>query len=350
VIIEGSALSYESNTTLKAIAGRLLEADRIIITTHTKPDGDALGSVAALARALELRDKQPQAWLMPPVPDNLSVLSERMHIRRVRGDGYEKNDGEGMPVTEPDAIIVLDTGAWSQLDPMRAYLSLRRERVTVIDHHVHGDDVGAMLYVDSEAAAACEIVAELIDLLKVKHDQLIRDALFIGIASDTGWFRFSNTRPRTHRLAGRLLEEGADHAELYRRIEQAERPEKLALMIRALDSLQLVGTSAAVMTLRATDFAETGAKQEETERFVDVPQLVDRVEVVALITEQADGPTRLSFRSKPGANAVNVSDLARQFGGGGHARAAGARLFKSVDEVRRAVVAALEQLDVARHV
>ncbi len=342
-------MSYESNTTLKEIAKTLLAADRIIITAHTKPDGDALGSVTALARALELRDRQPQIWLMPPVPENLSVLSDRIDYRRVRGDGYEKADGEGMPVVEPDAIVVLDTGAWSQLDPMRAYLELRREKVIVIDHHQHGDDVGAKLYVDSSAAATCEIVAELIDLLKVKHDQLIRDALFVGIASDTGWFRFSNTRPATHRLAARLVEEGVDHADLYRELEQHERVEKLKLMIRALDSLQMINHHAAVMTLRATDFAETGAKQEETERFVDLPQIVGPVQVVALITEQAEGPTRLSFRSKPGPNAVNVNDLARQFGGGGHARAAGARVFKPVEQVEREVVKVLGQLKAAGH-
>ncbi len=339
-------LAYESNTTLKAVAKELLGCGRVIVTGHTKPDGDALGAVAALVRALEARHVQAQAWIMPPVPDNLAVLSERMDIRRVRGDGYQKAGGEGMPVTEPDAIVVLDTGAWSQLDPMRAYLSLRHERVIVIDHHEHGDEVGAMMYVDSTAAAACEIIADLIDDMKVEYDELIRDALFIGIASDTGWFRFSNTTPRTHQLAARLLGEGVDHAELFGRTEQGERPEKLKLMIRALDSLQLVNTSAAVMTLRAEDFKETGAKAEETERFVDIPQIVGKVQVVAMITEQADGPTRLSFRSKPGANAVNVSDLARRFGGGGHARAAGARLFEPVDKVRRDVIHALEKLKV----
>ena len=83
-----------------------------------------------------------QHWVMPPVPDVLAVLSERVDLRRVRGDGYERQGGEGMPVTEPDLIVVLDTGAWSQLDPIRMYLELRREKVIVIDHHQHGDDVG----------------------------------------------------------------------------------------------------------------------------------------------------------------------------------------------------------------
>src|SRR5690606_21036827 len=104
-------------------------------------------------------------------------------------------------------------------------------------------------------------------------------------------FRFSNTRPMTHELAARLLRCGVDHAHLYQQLEQTERPAKLALMIRALDSLQLLADGrAAVMVLRAEDFAQTGANLEETERFVDIPQTVSTVQIVVLITEPPADP------------------------------------------------------------
>ena len=146
----------------------------------------------------------------------------------------------------------------------------------------------------------------------------IAEALFVGIGSDTGWFRFSNTRPQTHRLAARLLELGVDHADLYARLHQTERQEKLALLTRALGSLTLLADGrAAVMHLTQKDFEETGALPEETERLIDVPQQVTKIQVVALVTESSvdtpDGPAplaRISFRSKPGPNAVNVADLA----------------------------------------
>jgi phosphoesterase RecJ-like protein len=250
------------------------------------------------------------------------------------------------PQNEPDRIVVVDTGAWSQLDPMRAWLEQRAERTIVIDHHLRGDEVGDMRFIDAKAAAACEIVADLIDLLGVEHDAVIRDALFVGIASDTGWFRFSNARPRTHELAARLLREGVDHAALYGQLEQGDRPEKLRLLIRALDSLKLIRDGrAAVMTLRQADFEDTGANSEETERFVDLPQIVRDVQLVVLITEQQEGPTRLSFRSKSIEDAVNVSRLAQQFGGGGHARAAGAKVDAPIDVVEQRVIDAISKLE-----
>jgi phosphoesterase RecJ-like protein len=151
-------------------------------------------------------------------------------------------------------------------------------------------------------------------------------------------------------LAARLLRRGVDHAALYQKLEQTERPEKLQLLIRAVSSLRLIARErAAVMVLRRGDFAATGALVEETERFVDLPQAVESVRVVALITEppaqdgSKAGPVRLSFRSKPGSGAVDVAKLAGQFGGGGHARAAGAKLDAPLDEVISRVTGAVEQ-------
>jgi len=330
--------AYESNTTLAETAQRLREANSVLITTHAKPDGDALGSTVALARALSLLGKDVQRWIMPPVQPNLARLADgdQLHLCE---------DDDTQPTDEPDAIVVVDTGAWSQLAPMKSWLQARRDRITIVDHHLRGDDSGAWRYIDSSAAAAAEIVAELIDELAVEYDPTIRDAIYVGIASDTGWFRFSNTTPKTHELAARLMRLGVDHASLYARLEQAERPEKLQLMIRALDSLKMIADgNIAVMTLRQSDFADTGAVQEETERLVDLPQVVADVQVVVLITEAEDGQVRLSFRSKPGDNAVNVSEVARHFGGGGHARAAGARLEGTIDQVRTRVIETLESL------
>lgn len=334
---------YESNTTLTAIADKLRAAKRIVITTHAKPDGDALGSVVALAEALEAMGKTAERWIMPPIPGNLSMLARDGHLH------LHETEADPLPEGEPDAIVIVDTGAWTQLAPMRAWLEPRRDRAVLLDHHLRGDDVAALRYIDSSAAAAALIVAALIDELGVEYDDVMRDAIYVGIASDTGWFRFSNTTAATHELAARLLRLGVDHAELYSKLEQAERPEKLQLMIRALDSLKLVADgNVAVMTLRRSDFEDTGAMQEETERLVDLPQVVGDVQVVVLITETDNGTVRLSFRSKPGDDAVDVNEMARQFGGGGHARAAGAKVEAPLAEVRRKVLEAAEQLRGAR--
>ena len=337
--------TYESNTTLAAIAAELDAAASVLITTHAKPDGDAIGSVVALARALLSRGggKRVACCFMPPIGESFQPFIAGLEVYTHR----QEDSGPPCPF-EPERIVIVDTGAWSQLEPLHAWLAPRRERAIVIDHHLRGDDVAAMRFIDAEAAASAEIVAQLIHVMGVPLDLPIATALFMGVASDTGWFRFSNTRPCTHDLASRLMRVGVDHADLYIRLEQSERPQKLGLMTRALDSLELLaGGRAAVMTLRVRDFTETGARVDETERLVDLPQIIGPVQVVVLVTETETGPVRLSFRSKPGTGpnpGVDVNVLAQRFGGGGHARAAGAKVKAPLEATRRAVVEAVEQV------
>ncbi|MEX0778030.1 MAG: DHH family phosphoesterase [Phycisphaeraceae bacterium] len=367
---------YTANTTLAAAADGLRRSARVFITTHAKPDGDAYGSVVAMASALEQMGKQVQAVFMPPLPGCFrELLGTELYRVGMKEGTLERFD--------PDLVLVLDTGAWAQVSPLAEVLRPRIARMLIVDHHLSGDMPAPQRYIDGQAAACCELVAQLLDELGAEPDAsplggtqrrcdpnplftpTVCQALFVGIASDTGWFRFSNTRPYTHELAARLQRAGVDHAELYRQLEQTERREKLALLTRALDSLELFADgAAALMTLRAEDFTETGAMLEETERIIDVPQIVSGVQVVALVTEPPPPPERppastddrgkgngkdpaairLSFRSKPGPGAVDVAKLASQFGGGGHARAAGAKIRGSLREVRNKVAAALRNL------
>jgi len=327
---------HRSNLELAAVADLIRKTDGIIyLTTHAKPDGDAFGSVVALASALQKMGKQTFACFAPPVSASLLDLNGN-HLTHVLDD----------KLITPDCAlyIVLDTGAWSQIEPMRKTLEPNLAKTLIIDHHLSGDIDAAHKYVDAKAGACAEIIAELLDLLAeggaFQWDSTMAQALFVGIGSDTGWFRFSNTRPQTHRLAARLLEMGVDHPDLYARLHQTERPQKLALLTRALDSLTLHADGrAAVMCLTAKDFADTGALEEETERLIDVPQQVRSIQVVVLVSESradlAEGNkplARISFRSKPGPDAVNVADLAAELGGGGHARAAGAKLALPIDQ------------------
>ena len=330
---------YTSNIKLADAAAMIQRAAEdtnhdggVLITTHAKPDGDAFGAVAALCAALKPCATRVTGLLMPPVPDGLMQVHAAELVTVWR-------DGRTLPT--PALVIVLDTGAWSQLSPLRPQLERWTDRMLIIDHHLNGDVPAAHRYIDEQAAACCEIVAELIDAMGRPIDPTIAEALFIGLAADTGWFRFSNTRPQTHELAARLLRAGVNHAELYRRLEQTERPQKLALMIRALNSLELLDNGrVALMTLRADDFAQTRTQLAETERFVDIPQIVADVQTVVLVTEPPREPgrkdeaaIRLSFRSKPGPQAINVAELAKQFGGGGHARAAGAKVKAPFEQV-----------------
>jgi len=332
-------LEYTSTIDLRAAVKLIRETDgSIVVLTHAKPDGDGFGAVVAMTAALKAYRKQVTACVVPPVPVNLMEL---------RGnDLLEIYDGS-QQLHNASLYIVLDTGAWSQVGPLCEVIEQNLSRVLIVDHHLSGDIDAAYRLIDGNAAACCEIVAELIELLLQREEDrsvllpVIYENLFVGIASDTGWFRFSNTRPQTHELAAKLLRHGVDHSSLYRQLEQAERPEKLSLLIHALDSLKMIaGGRAAIMTLRSEDFIETGALEEETERLIDIPQQVDTIRVIVLISEKKQLAedsdrvvTRLSFRSKPGPNAINVAELAARFGGGGHARAAGATVDAPVDQV-----------------
>ena len=278
---------YHANISLHDAAAMLLRHKRIVVTTHAKPDGDAFGSVVALSTALRNAGLDVQSFFMPPVPAS---------FRQLRGAATVKTLNNGDHLPEADLTVIIDTGAWSQLSPIRDDLAKRLDKTLILDHHLSGDVEAACRYIDGKAAASCEIVGDLLDALAAfkeppgladkLYDLTVAEAIFVGLASDSGWFRFSNTRPRTHELAARLLRLGVDHAGLYRKLEQADRPEKLLLLIRALNGMKLVaGGRGAVMVLKADDFAQAGALLEETERFVDIPQMVATVEVVALITE-----------------------------------------------------------------
>lgn len=360
-------IPYESNLELADAARLIREAASVVVITHTKPDGDAMGSMVAVVAATRQLGLPVRGYVIPPIPGSVATIIEDEPVTTLA-------EGQPLPAAVDGTIyVIVDTGAYSQIGHVRPTIDAHLDRTLILDHHLSGDIPAAYRCIDGKAAACAEVIATLLDYMGDKpgiegpdrrtgrigtrvtdwqnplFTPTIRKALFAGIASDTGWFRFSNTQPRTHELAARLIRLGVDHAALYAQLEQTERPEKLQLMIRALDSLQLLANGqVAIMTLRARDFIETGALIEETERFVDVPQIVSTVQVVVLITEPppfgANGhvpvtaermdsssvggqaPTRLSFRSKPGPDAVNVARLAEQFGGGGHARAAGAKI------------------------
>ena len=337
---------YESTMELADVADLLRRCEgEIVVLTHAKPDGDALGCVLAMTAGLRSLGKTVSACVVPPVPQSLLELPGAAGVGVL---GKDQPHG-GVPA-DPAVVVVLDTGAKSQLGPLADYVEKHLDRTLIIDHHLSGDVAAPYRYIDAEAAAAAEPVAELLDLLMPEPltdpmAELIPTALYAAIASDTGWFRFSNTSPRTLRLAARLLEAGVDHADLYRRLEQSERPAKVRLLTRALDSLELLSDArAALLVLRGADFAETGAQESETERIIDVPQMIGSVQIVALVTERQGGAiTAVSFRSKPGMSGINVAEVAGRFGGGGHARAAGAKIQESLEEALPQVRSALMQ-------
>lgn len=322
----------------EAVAWLKSAAEPVRVITHAKPDGDAFGSVVAVVGSLRALGKEARGYVVPPVPAGIAHLPGQELVAQVMSASSLGASG---------SMVIVDTGAWSQVGVLGDAVAGDLAGTLIIDHHLSGDIPAGHRLIDAGAAACCELLWPVVQGLLAEvggegEDVVpaaVRDGLFAGLTSDTGWFRFSNARAATLRAAADLMELGVDHAGLYGVLEQSERPEKLALLRRAIDSLELLdGGRVAVMSLGREDFEAAGAREEETERFVDVPQQVESVEVVVLVCERLEGGgCKLSFRSKPGAGAVNVAEVAGTFGGGGHARAAGARMKGSLVEVLSAV-------------
>jgi len=334
---------YESNTDIAALAKWLKKSRRVVVTTHSKPDGDAVGSTLAVARAIELAGGEAEIVYAGPWPMRFDRVVEPTRPVHLEEDLGEKDRRLG----EPDAVVVLDTGSWGQLREVSAWLRSRREKTAVIDHHRTGDPaVGSRLLVEPEASAACEIAAGLCVALLGKTDASelpprVAEPLYLGIASDTGWFRHSNTTPHALRMASELLAAGVDHPRLYQRVEQGDRVERLKLIARALTSLELFeGGRVALSVIRREDFEATGGTQGDTGGFAELPMSIATVRVSASLTE-VGGEIRVSLRSKSADGPhelVDVNQAAAALGGGGHIQAAGARIEGTVEEAREAVL------------
>ncbi len=309
---------------------------RPLLLTHRRPDGDALGALSALTHALRRRGLAPQPALYEPLPARYAGIPGLVTPRRW--------DTEAPALAaECDAVVIVDTCAWSQLEPAAAFLR-QAPRTLVLDHHPTRDEVatrpGDLRLIDDTAGAVCLLVAELLPALAVPLDPLLASALFLGTATDLGWFRFPSTDARALRIAADLVAAGAESHALYRAVHEREPAAKLRLIGRMLASLELrAGGLLAVLMLRRADFAAAGADGSMTEDLVNEATRIDGTEATVLLTEEPDGSMRVNLRSKTW---LDVAQLARSLGGGGHARAAGARPPGRWEEAVPRVLAAVE--------
>ncbi len=341
---------WASTVSSDAAADALRKARVIDVTTHTKPDGDALGSSLGLARALEHAGRTARVTVAGPTPRWMAQIAGKTQVRVVGQDTHPALDG--------DLIAVVDTGSWSQLAEVKPALVGHAARVLIVDHHLHGDpEIADRRVVDARCASTTQVLAPICARLcgvesPAKLPLDVAEPLYLGLATDTGWLRYSSVTPATLRLAADLLEAGVDHTRLYRMIEQQDVPGRWALLGRALGSLSLhrvrAADDAAIMTLSLVDFAATGAGSEDTSGFADMLLTVASVEVSCVLCETPQRPgeppmTKISARSKPGPLAVDVNSVCKRLLGGGHARAAGAKPKLALADAKAALLKALRE-------
>lgn len=297
-------------------AGKTVDrADTVLIVSHHRPDGDATGTTVAVRDVLRRRGKHVVAATLDPVPQRYQTF--------VAGEPLELWDPDVHPAQaeRSDVVIVLDTAAWPQLVAAEEALRRAGDRLIVVDHHETQDALGGIHLIDRTAAATGLIVYEWFGALKWTMPRNALEGLFSALATDTGWFRFSNADARAFRVASEMVEAGVPSHEMYERIYWSESPARIRLTSRALSSLEFHAQGRlAVMCLDQAAFAECGAEPSDSEDLINEPMRIGSVELSVLLIEQPDGRTRVSLRSK---GQVNVAAVAGNLGGGGHARAAG---------------------------
>ena len=302
-------------TELDQVVDEIRAADRLFLTTHENPDGDALGSLLAMHRLLGLLGKDSVMFMSPeqfPLP------------YEYRDMPFDDVVGEPPPDLEERLVVFLDCG---NIDRMPVgFLKEADVRIVNIDHHHDNTRFGDVNLVVAHASCTAEIVYGLSKQLGVEVTPPIADALYVGLITDTGKFMYKNTTPAAHRMAAELIEAGVDVQAVYRRLFENLPWARLQLLSRALERVQRYdGGRLTVTHLTREDFQETGSLETDSEGIVDHIRSVEGTAVAVLVrdllAEDRAGLRKVSLRATNGA--VDVSRIARQLGGGGHRQAAG---------------------------
>jgi phosphoesterase RecJ-like protein len=308
--------------------------DRFFITTHIRPDGDALGSELAFGLFLRKLGKEVVMLNSDPPPINMDWLPELGRVELFDGSLEQRKK-----IDAADVLFILDTNALDRLGKLVGPVRNARGVKALIDHHTRPEAWFDVTYVRETASSTGELIYEII-AAQDPHliDAEIATALYSAIMTDTGSFRFSNVTPAVHRVVADILERGCISAEpIHTAIYETRTPESLRLLSRVLDTITLRhgGKIAyAVITPRVLD--ETGAASDEADGFVNYALSIEGV-VAAVQFLETEGGTKMSFRSK---SDVHVNDWARAFGGGGHKNAAGAFLNVPLPEAIEQVISA----------
>jgi len=291
---------------LEALKQALLEATRVAIFTHINPDGDALGSSFGMKAILEALGKQAVLFLETELPERFSFLNT----------GYS-TDAES---TGFDTALALDCGVIDRLGSLqKAYVSVGR--TLVLDHHDSNAPFGDVYYTRPEAAACAELVYELGLMLAEDLPQAAVEPLYTGISTDTGHFKYSNVTPHTFTVAADLLSRGLDQRAITRRLYDTVKLSKLKFTGVVAERIRLHAEGRVGVLFCPDSFlAEYNLAHEEVEELPNTVLSVEGVMVSVIIKDKDDGRLKISLRCKEN---INVALLAAEFGGGGHACAAG---------------------------
>lgn len=330
--MEHSSLQFVS---LQEMGASLLAHSSVLITTHVKPDGDAIGSSIGLATFLRAQGVSARIVLASPCPDNLTFLDTE-HELEVFDETYHAEI-----VSTADCFVLLDANDTKRTEHIGEHLRAFPRKKYVIDHHLDPKPFASAYLVDTLACSTCHLVADMIELTGKPMGFATAQALYTGILTDTGNFRFDRTTPDVHRLVARLLEHGVHPLSVYQALYQQQSLAGMRLMGLALAGLSLYhDEKMCVIGVRSAMFHTSNSTEQDTEGLSACLLDIRGVVLGVLITEIiADEKTmiKLSIRSRGN---ISAQAIAMQFGGGGHFNAAGGRsMTQSYEQVLERVVA-----------
>ncbi len=295
-----------------------LKNKKVAVIGHIRPDGDCIGSQVAFVRGLKALGIDAIALNQSPVPKFLLCFVEDILFKHENFSDYK--DYAAITVDCSDLLRI-----GTDLEILFPNIKLN------IDHHISNNNYAENNIVDAKASATCEIIANLFIENKIPIDSITAQALYLGIATDTGQFCYSTTNAQVLSLCAKLVEFGAKPSEIANKLYEEESLERILLLKEFLGTLQveLMG-KLCIGKITQKMFQLTGTSKEDTEGFVDYPRSIKGVEIAALIEERADGSVKGSLRAKQ--EKVRVDLLAKQFNGGGHVCAAGFSFEETIDQ------------------
>lgn len=321
------------------IIQHLKGSETLLLATHENPDGDALGALMALGLALESMGKTITYFNESPIPAVYRFLPCVDRVVSSPGD-----------ISIYDSAVVLDCGDIHRLGPAAALIS-RISPVINIDHHVTNTGFGHCRFIDTEASSSAEMVYRLIKRLGVFIDRRIATAIYMGILTDTGSFRFANTNSRAFSICAEMVELGVDPYDVSKHVYGTYSLGRIKLLNMALDSIEISRNGKlSLMTLTRDMFEKTDTQPEDVDGMINYAKRIEDVKVAAMIVEHvnggpvgpgAKGRFHVSLRSD---GVVDVAAIAAEFGGGGHSNAAGFGIEASLSEVKGSIYHLAEAL------
>ncbi len=306
-------------------ADYLLTHDHFCILSHRRPDGDTIGSTAALCLGLRQLGKTAHVLQNPEISDRFLWLHE----------GLTKESAE-----EQDTIVTVDVASPGMLP--KAFQHLLGRIQLRIDHHSSATSFTEAELVDGSSASCAEVVWDVLELMGVQADQPISEAVYVGVSTDTGCFRYSNTTSHTFSVAAACAAAGARVYELNQELFETNTLGRLRMQAWIVDHMKLLrGGEMAIVAIPKSKELEIGVTEDDMDNISSFPRTVAGVCMAATLRETSDDGTKISVRAVPGYDATKVTEI---FGGGGHKGAAGASLKMPLNEAAKAVEEAMLEL------